>query len=428
MIQGKLKNGLVLKSLKGATYTVVKLLGSGGQGEVYEVNSSEGRKALKWYFKATSTSEQKNNIYNLVQTAAPSNNFLWPEDFISADDGTFGYIMKLRPSNYKGIPDLLNNLIDVDFKNLVLAVFNLAKEYNLLHQKGFSYKDISDKNVFFDPKTGNVLICDNDNASINGLADSGVYGTMRFMAPEIVRGEAVPSRNTDLYSLAVLIFNMLFISHPLEGKNEYNIHALDENACKRLYGKNPIFIFDPNDKTNAPVPGWHDNAIIYWNIYPQFLKDVFIKAFTEGINIPSKRIVERTWMDVASKLYDSIIECPNCGAQIFVDPDKNERECWGCKRKVLCPPKLKIGNKTIIIKLDTIIRSHHINNDFDLDTKVGTVTQNPKNPALWGLKNETNDVWTYIKSDGTQIQVAPGRNAALVAGSKINFGKVIAEI
>ena len=40
------------------------------------------------------------------------------------------------------------------------------------------------------------------------------------MAPEIVRGQAKASTETDLFSLAVLLFYMLFMHHPLEGARE----------------------------------------------------------------------------------------------------------------------------------------------------------------------------------------------------------------
>jgi serine/threonine protein kinase len=50
------------------------------------------------------------------------------------------------------------------------------------------------------------LIADNDNVSVDGAGVLGVLGTPRFMAPEIVRGETVPSTQTDLFSLSVLIF------------------------------------------------------------------------------------------------------------------------------------------------------------------------------------------------------------------------------
>ena len=47
---------------------------------------------------------------------------------------------------------------------------------------------------------------------------------------------------------------------------------------------------------------------------------------------------------------------------------------------------------------------------------------NPKNPSLWGIRNMTNENWTYIKGDGTQIAVAPGKAATIAKSAKINFG------
>jgi hypothetical protein len=54
----------------------------------------------------------------------------------------------------------------------------------------------------------------------------------------------------------------------------------------KLYGAEPVFIFDPNDHSNEPVPGLHDNALAFWPIYPQFLRDLFIQSFTAGIRDP----------------------------------------------------------------------------------------------------------------------------------------------
>ena len=432
MLQGMLKKGTKLSGLNGITYSVKEMLGSGGQGEVYKIDSPSGEKALKWYYKQSASSMQKCIISDLVNNGSPSGSFLWPLDLINGTDGTFGYVMELRPKEYKSISDLLNRKTDPSFEKLILAIFNLARAFEMLHQRGYSYKDISDKNVFFNPNTGDVLICDNDNVSGNGMADSGVYGTIDFMAPEIVRGEAMPSKDTDLYSLAVLIFEMLFISHPLNGMNEYKIHALDENARKALYGTHPVFIFDPNNAENRPVPGWHDNAIIYWDLYPQFLKDKFIVAFSDGIGNVSKRIFEKEWKDISIRLLDSILICPNCGAEVFLDEAKSasgkEHICWGCQKKVIIPPSIRIGKNKILLSPKTKLKSHHINLDYDLINCVASVSQNPNNPAQWGLKNESNDTWTYIKADGSQVLVPPGKNAAIVSGNKINFGKVIGEI
>ena len=62
-----------------------------------------------------------------------------------------------------------------------------------------------------------------------------------------------------------------------------------------------------------------------------------------------------------------------------------------------------------------------------METVVGSISVNPKNPQLWGIKNETDAVWTYIKADGSHLPIAPGRSAAIVKGARIHFGTCIAE-
>ena len=434
MLDGMLKPGEKLNSEKGVQYTVREMLGAGGQGEVYRIDSPNGPMALKWYYKQTSTENQKKIISDLVEDGSPSPQFLWPVDFInSKSNNTFGYVMGLRPREYRNIPDLLNRRVQVSFDVVIKAVYNMVEQFEILHREGYSYKDISDQNVFFHPQTGDILICDNDNVSKNNQDDSGVYGTMRYMAPEIVRGEkgVHPSTKTDLYSMAVLMFCMMFISHPLDGATEAGIHALDDAANRALYGTKPVFIYDPVNKKNRPVKGIHDNALLFWEIYPSFLKDKFIIAFTKGLFSPAERIVEREWKDTLISLMNSTIICPYCGAEVFYDEKKEENRtgnvCWHCRSSIQKPSIMQIGRHMLPVSSSLKIKSHHLNNDYDLSTIEASVSQNPKNPSQKGLKNEGHSNWTYIRNDGTQQIVPPGRSAALVPGIKINFGNITGE-
>jgi serine/threonine protein kinase len=61
----------------------------------------------------------------------------------------------------------------------------------------------------------------------------GIRGTDRFMAPEIVRGEALPSVKTDPYSLSVLLFYLLMVHHPLAGRRPITAGILGRERRSR---------------------------------------------------------------------------------------------------------------------------------------------------------------------------------------------------
>ena len=198
------------------------------------------------------------------------------------------------------------------------------------------------------------------------------------MAPEIVRGEKRPSRETDRYSLSVLLFYLFMVNHPLEGKLEANIKCMDYAARVKLYGTDPVFIFDPDNRTNRPVKGIHDNANIYWPMYPEKMRKMFTKAFTVGLNIPSKRITEPEWMNLFANMMSGMLKC-SCGASNFYD-EKLEANgaahvCWHCQQAIPVPVKIVVGKSTVLLNDTTKLLHHHIYGDYDMETVVGSVVQ-----------------------------------------------------
>ncbi|MCJ7549647.1 MAG: serine/threonine protein kinase [Anaerolineae bacterium] len=416
------------------TCTVEVFLGGGGQGEVYRAALDGQKVALKWYFPAQATAEQRAALAVLVKKGPPTERFLWPMELCDSPDiPGFGYVMQLRAPHYKSIVDLMKRRAEPSFRALATAGLQLADSFLDLHTMGLCYRDISFGNVFFDPDSGEILICDNDNVAVDGQGEAGVLGTPRFMAPEIVRGEALPSSRTDLFSLAVLLFYMLVLHHPLEGQRETEIKCLDLPAMNKLYGTDPLFIFDPKDDSNRPVPGVHENALVFWPLYPQFVRDLFTEAFTDGLRDPENgRVRESEWRGAMVHLRDSIYYCANCGMEALYDMDALRAaggdlgECWSCGHRLVLPPRIRVRDAVVMLNYDTRLYPHHVDSSclYDFSNPVAEILQHPTNPQIWGLRNLSQEKWTVTTDDGQSFSdVPPGRSVTLAVGTRINFGK-----
>ena len=95
----ELQKGTKVNLTIGSQATVIKELGRGGQGIVYLVDLDGQQMALKWYLNPPDERVYKNLERNIRQ-GAPSDAFIWPEYLTLQENGSYGYIMKLRPSDY----------------------------------------------------------------------------------------------------------------------------------------------------------------------------------------------------------------------------------------------------------------------------------------------------------------------------------------
>jgi hypothetical protein len=230
---------------------------------------------------------------------------------------------------------------------------------------------------------------------------------------------------------------MLMVAHPLEGTKEAAIKALDLPAMTKIYGKEPIFIFDPANDSNRPVPGIHDNALAFWRIYPQFLRDIFTRAFTDGITDPKNgRVRESEWRGAMVALRDAIFYCAHCGLENFYDAQAlkanagNPGLCWACAAQLRLPPRVRLGKSVVMLNHDTKLYPHHTDDTrlYDFSAPVASVGVHPTNPNIWGLKNLSAGKWLVAAADGSMKDVDPERSVTLAVGTKIQFGTMQGEI
>ena len=425
--------GQRIRTASGGELEIVQKLGEGGQGVVYKVNYAGRQLALKWYFgnKLNNADKFYRNIQNNIKQGAPTSAFLWPLEITEYFEGSFGYLMELRPSEYKDFSLFL--LAKVHFANIE-AIINTAlcitNGFRELHNKGYSYQDLNDGNFFVNPKTGDVLICDNDNVAPYG-ENLGIAGKCRYMAPEVVMGKKRPDSHTDRFSLAVVLYMLLFLNHPLEGKRTM-CPCLTEELERKFYGSDPVFVWDPSNDTNRPVRGVHTNEIKLWPLYPEFVRKTFEKAFSHEVmvgNDTAHRVIEKEWQEVFTTLRDLTVKC-SCGSETFIDPSQQTCKCINCGKSFERPPILKVKKYHAALAAGKKLYACHVQYDSDDFREVrGEVISSRNNPALLGLRNDSNNTWEAILPNGTSKGYPNGQVIKLGKGMKINFGNgTVAEV
>jgi serine/threonine protein kinase len=213
-------------------YTIVRRLGEGGMGVVYEATSEQGgRVALKvlsdWLVSEIGRQRFEREIQACAGLAHP--NVVAIYDYGESEDGTLYYAMELLD----GID--LGRLVELDgaqkAPRVVRILHQIAGALGVAHDKGLVHRDI---------KPPNLLLCEsNGKPDVAKLVDFGlvmpmspgqrltldghVLGTPRYVAPEMLSARGVLGPATDLYALGLVAFYLLTGRHAFDGEGTADI-------------------------------------------------------------------------------------------------------------------------------------------------------------------------------------------------------------
>ena len=445
----KLKKGQTLSTKLGVTVTIKEWLAEGGQGDVYLVEYAGEEKVLKWYKKAAIGDNSQmfyDNLVDNIHRKRPDSHFIWPEDITPYNNGQYGYIMEVLPTVYYEVGDFMNKV--VMFKNyriMIDAALNMIKAFRILHNAGLFYQDINEGNFAIDPNNGDVKIMDNDNVAPSGKS-TGVLGKPRYMAPEIVIGISnhqraietkadyvppfvMPSVQSDLYSMAVILYILFTLNHPMEGKH-YLVPGLTVKTQERLYGKDVAFMMENNGKGNDPDPIVHKNSLIIWPMLPKYIQELFLKALgEEGIKNPSKRPQEVHWVDALVRFRSDITTCPNCKMEVFVK-DGRSCCCHRCSEALKIPYRLEFLDYAIPGKKGARIYASQfktVNYEEMLDI-AGTIVAKPNEPSSLWVLNKSDESWRVTTPSGKHKRINPGEVLPLKDNLSFEAGKTAVRV
>lgn len=232
--------------------------------------------------------------------------------------------------------------------NYLQLCLRLSRAVRRLHAAGLAHSDLSYKNVLLSPTTGNVCIIDMDGLVVPDRFPPEVVGTPDFIAPECVATShlpktdpkrALPSILTDRHALAVMVYSLLLLRHPLRGQK---VHAQDPSEDERLtMGEQALFVEHPEDNSNRLSPSdatkptelpWKDPKKLPYTVTGPYLKALFDRAFIDGLHDPSKRPSADEWEMALVKTVDLIQPCQNSSCQQgwFVFDNTKEPRCPFC--------------------------------------------------------------------------------------------------
>lgn len=421
-----LKEGTRLRTRFNKELRVVKRLGDGSQGIVYSVMYDGKPMALKWYRPNVFTNRQRfiDNLRDNIMHGKPTNEFLWPLDMTDVVEGSFGYVMDLRPSGFVEASELfIHPGLFPSYRRAIDACMGVVSAFHVLHNHGYCYQDVSGGNFFVNPQTGKVLICDNDNVAPAGT-DTGIRGTPRFMAPEIVVENSVPSVQSDRHSIAVLIFLMLCVQHPLEGIQVSKCGVLDGETQKRVYGSNPVFVMDPHDYTNRPDPAY-PNVLKVWPALPEHMRRIFLRAFSkEALANPNRRPREKDWIRELTRFRSEVVNCV-CGNEVFMQDAKPVLcDNSSCRREVRVALRADLSSYSLPFVDDTRFyrcQTDVCDDDEALDP-LAWVTRSRESAEILGVTNISGQPWN-VSQGGVIRKVAPRQTVQAIPDMELDLNQ-----
>lgn len=198
---------------------------------------------------------------------------------------------------------------------------NIAKDLARLNSMSIVYADISPENIFVSSniEEEETWFIDADNMRYMIDFDKPIY-TPGYGAPEVVRCIASNNTLSDIYSFAILAFELLSLTSPFEGEllldgENWEDEWSDEIDYYEKAERGEIpWIEDKEDDSN-----FSDKGIPRSIVLSSKLMELFQRTFgREGRENPLSRPSMSEWYEVLSQAESATIKCKKCNSTFYL--------------------------------------------------------------------------------------------------------------
>jgi DNA-binding helix-hairpin-helix protein with protein kinase domain len=319
----------------GESVDLLKQISNSGEGLIYTTNKSGF--LAKIYHQPTPERIEKLQVMISNQPVDPTQaqghtSIAWPKHILRDSHGkSLGFLM----------PEIKNGqtLINVysprlrkgkapgfNWVYLHVTAMNIAYIVHSLHQKNYVIGDLKQQNLLVKPD-GLVAIIDTDSFQIRdpkiGKIHRGHVGSAEYTPPEMFNvdfSKVDRSELHDRFGLAIIIWQLLFASHPFAGQwvgggNQPNIDKLIHQG-DWIYGANSNL-----RPTQLSIP---------LNVVHPELERLFRKCFDEGCHRPYARPSAFEWQEALKVAISTLVQCKNELGHYYA---QNYGKCYWCERK-----------------------------------------------------------------------------------------------
>ncbi|MDO4280857.1 MAG: Stk1 family PASTA domain-containing Ser/Thr kinase [Peptococcaceae bacterium] len=216
-----------MKELLGDRYQIIKKIGSGGMAIVYlakdlSLDRYVAIKLLRDEYTEDSTFKRHFQKEAVAIAKLSHNNIVGIYDILS-DGETMCLVMEYVEG--ETLKDQINRDGAIPWRKAVKYGIQIANALAYAHSNQIIHKDVKSQNIIIN-KNDNVKITDfgisqmMNNTTITH--NKGVLGSAHYFSPEQARGEKL-SYQTDIYSLGVVLYEMLVGELPFTADNPVSV-------------------------------------------------------------------------------------------------------------------------------------------------------------------------------------------------------------
>lgn len=216
------------ETILGNRYEIIRKIGDGGMAFVYEAKDRLLNRVVAVKVLRPEFVDDEEFLSKFKREAEAVANISHPNIVNVYDvgcDGKVNYIV-MEYVDGQNLKEIIKNEGTLDEYTALDITKQIARALGAAHKKGVIHRDIKPHNILISSEDRNVKVADfgiakaATNSTMTNIGS--IIGSVHYFSPEQAKGKSVKN-NADLYSLGIVLYEMLLGKVPFKGDSPISI-------------------------------------------------------------------------------------------------------------------------------------------------------------------------------------------------------------